>query len=84
MEKETYFTVVCICNSEFSSEKYLKIHEKKKDFICIICDISCISKGDFDKHLNSVHEGKKSLRCGLYDSTFSVRCNSTKHIKSVH
>ena len=37
------------------------IHEKKKPFKCIICDISFSRKGSLNVHVGSAHEKKNPL-----------------------
>ena len=53
------------------------VYEKKKPFLCEICDYHCSRKDAMKRHLVSVHEEKKPFKCELCN----YRCSRKEHLK---
>ena len=55
------------CNKSFTQKKGLilhisVVHDKKKDFICEICEHSFGDRGSLSKHIAAVHYGNTGCR----------------------
>ena len=55
-----------------------------KPFKCNICDYSCSTKSDLNRHVASVHEGKKPFKCDICDYSSSRKGDLIKHVASTH
>ena len=75
-----------LCVKSFTSEYYLKVHEKEvhtQNFKCENCDKLFGSLKRLNGHKKRIH-GEKNLKCPNCDSCFSTRGDLNTHIKRSH
>ena len=59
-------------------------HEKKKQFICELCDYSASRKEHLKRHVSSLHEKKKAFKCEICNYSCSQKGHMKTHVASVH
>ena len=75
-----------LCVKSFTSEYYLKVHEKEvhtQNFKCENCDKLFGSLKRLNGHKKRIH-GEKNLKCPNCDSCFSTKGDLNTHIKRSH
>ena len=71
-------------NFEFPIVLVESVYEKKKSFVCTICNESFGYKHVLARHIESKHEEKKNYKCDVCDKTFNCKFNLKKHIELGH
>ena len=71
-------------NFEFPIVLVESVYEKKKSFLCTMCNESFGYKHVLARHIESKHEEKKNYKCDVCDKTFSCNFNLKKHIELGH
>jgi hypothetical protein len=61
-----------------------RVHEGKKDCLCLICGSIFYADKDLKAHIKSVHEKLKPHKCSLCDSSFFKSYGLRQHTESVH
>ena len=63
-----------------------RVHEKKKDWVCMTCGKEFSEKGCMDKHEQRMHGGIKKHKCPFpkCESAFHQNSELQNHIKTVH
>ena len=60
------------------------VHEGKKDYKCVICTYSSVSKRDLTRHIEAVHDRKKTYKCDICNAIFFWEGVLKSHIQMVH
>ena len=61
-----------------------RVHEGKKDCLCLICGSGFYADKDLRAHIKSVHEKLKPHKCTLCDSSFFKSYGLKQHTETVH
>ena len=62
------------------------VHEKKKPYICSICEKKFAQKGGLEKHIERIHETVQpsKFKCSICNNNFSFKGDLKKHFENVH
>ena len=76
------------CDKKFVSKQYVlqhinAIHEKNRNFICIICSQRFSDDQNLKRHEGSVHDGQK-IPCSKCDSEFTTKTMLKDHVRVIH
>ena len=61
-----------------------RVHEGKKDCLCLICGSIFYADKDLKAHIKSVHEKLRPHKCTLCDSSFFKSYGLRQHTEAVH
>ncbi len=59
-------------------------NQKRKPFLCTLCDKSFVAHKHMTRHVNDVHHKKKQFTCTFCDKSFTQKGNLKIHEDSVH
>ena len=68
-------------NDESLFQNNAKVHDKKKSFLCDVCNVAFVSKEIMERHIAAVHEEKN---CQISKVEFSKEKSLETHQKRVH
>ena len=71
-------------NDETIFQNNDKVHDKKKSYICDVCNAAFVSKEIMERHVAAVHEEKKTFNRQIGNVDFSTEKSLETHQKRVH
>ena len=70
--------------TKHSIKTAMRVHERKTQFKCGICDKKYEGKRALTVHIRTIHGGKKLLKCGICDKKYSTEAHLKRHIATIH
>ena len=68
----------------FLVQTFSNVHERKKDFLCELCDKSYTQKHHLKRHVEVTHDKIKNFECETCYKIFATKDGLKRHISIIH